>query len=153
MSKENNLKNLVNRSFRDPIAAILLKNSNITAIQYESLVIDYLSDNLTDHELTYKNKALLRSKKVSRGSYSRTLSQARRNIISSIYTLLLLGYIGIFDTAPFDEYKDLADKLREYLDLIQSLDSTQSRQFLQRMEKELMEGVRALAETRSLKTM
>lgn len=150
MSEKNNLKNLVDRSFRDPIASILLKNSMITTIQYECLVIDFLSDNMTDNKLTYKNKALLRSKKVSRGSFSRTLSQARKNIISSIYTILLLEYIGIFDTPPFDEYKNLADKLREYLDLIQSSDATIARRILQRIEKDLIDGIRSLAEPRSL---
>lgn len=152
MYEENNIRNLVNHLFRDPITAILLKNSNLTTVQYESLVIDYLSDIMTDNEPTYCNKALLRSKKVSRGSYRRTLSQARRNIISAIYTILLLIYIGIFDTTPFDEYKNLADKLREYLDFVQGSDETQAKRVLQRIEKELMDGIRGLTETRRLKT-
>ena len=153
MLNENNLQNLVNRSFKDPIAAILLKNSNFTTVQYECLIINYIIDNYSDKEITYNKKALYRSKKVSRGSFSRTLSQAKRNIISSIYTILLLTYIGIFDTVPFDEYKNLAEKLSEYLDLIQSSDTTQARHFLRRIEKELVEGIRILSETRSLKNV
>lgn len=136
---------MVNRSFKDPLAALLLKNSNLTTAQYECLVIDYLVENITDNSLTYDNKALFRSKKVSRGSFSRTLSQARSNIISSIYTILLLSYIGVFDTEPFDDYRNLSEKLSEYLSIIDNLDQVQSRQFIRRIERELQEGIRALA--------
>lgn len=143
--EENNLQNMVNRSFKDPLAALLLKNSNLTTAQYECLVINYLVENITDNSLTYDNKALFRSKKVSRGSFSRTLSQARSNIISSIYTILLLSYIGVFDTEPFDDYRNLSEKLSEYLSIIDNLDQVQSRQFIRRIERELQEGIRALA--------
>jgi len=151
--EEKTLQNTVDRSFKDPIGALLLKNSNLTTSQYECLVIDYLVEYMTDTELTYDNKALLRSKKVSRGSFSRTLAQARGNIISSIYTILLLAYIGIFDTAPFDDYRNLTEKLSEYLSIVENLDSTQSRQFLRRIEAELREGIKALAVPGSLRKM
>jgi len=150
---EKTLQNTVNRSFKDPVAALLLKNSSLTTAQYESLVIDYLIENMTDSMLTYKNKALFRSKKVSRGSFSRTLSQARSNIISSIYTILLLAYIGIFDTAPFDEYRNLAEKLSEYSSIIENMDSFQSSKFVRRIEAELRDGIRALAEPGSLRNL
>ena len=148
---ENNLQNMVDRSFKDPVAALLLKYSNLTTAQYECLIIDYLVENMTDSILTYEDKTLFRSKKVSRGSFSRTLSQARSNIISSIYTILLLTYLGIFDTSPFDEYRDLTEKMSEYLSIMENLDPVQSRQFLRRIEFELREGIRALAEPSSLK--
>ena len=148
---ENNLQNMVDRSFKDPVAALLLKYSNLTTAQYESLIIDYLVENMTDSILTYEDKTLFRSKKVSRGSFSRTLSQARSNIISSIYTILLLTYLGIFDTSPFDEYRDLSEKMSEYLSIMENLDPVQSSQFLRRIEFELREGIRALAEPSSLK--
>ena len=151
--ENNDLQNAVNRSFKDPIAALLLKKSNLTKAQYECLIIDYIIENMTEYALTYKNKALYRSKKVSRGSFSRTLSQARRNIISSIYTILLLTYIGIFDTTPFDDYKNLAEKLSEYISIIENLDSTQSRQFLRRIEAELKEWITTLAVPGSLRKM
>ena len=152
-SSENNLKYLIDRSFKDPIAAILLKYSNLTKTQFESLMINHITDNMTDNELSYKKKALFRSKNVSRGSFSRTLVQARRNIISSIYTVLLMMYVGIFDKAPLDDYKDLAEKLREYTDLIRSAEEVQSRHILQRIDRELLEGIRSLANTKSLKNL
>ena len=148
---ENEFQNMIKRSFRDPIMAILLKNSNLTKIQYESLLINYFSDNMTDNVLTYDNKALFRSKKVSRGSFSRTLSQARRNIISSIYTILLLSYVGIYDTHPFEEYKNLAEKLSEYTVMTQDQDNLKSRSRIRKLEIELANGIRSLAEPKQLK--
>jgi hypothetical protein len=104
-----------------------------------------------DNIITYDNKAIYRSKKVSRGSFSRTLSQARRNIISSIYTILLLSYVGIYDTYPFEEYKNLAEKLSEYSSLMQDQDSLESRSRIRRLEVELAKGIRSLAEPKQLK--
>lgn len=152
-STDRELKKLIDRSFKDPIAALLLKYSNLTKIQYESLIINFITDNITNNELTFEKKSLFRSKKVSRGSFSRTLVQARKNIISSIYTILLLMYVGIFDTAPFEEYKDLADKLREYLGVIKSYEGALSDQIIRRIDSELLEGIRNLASSRSLKAV
>jgi hypothetical protein len=150
---ENELQKMIDRFFKDPIAAILLKNSHITKIQYESLLIDYLTENLSDIDLTYKNKALLRSKKVSRGSFSRTLSQGKKNIISSIYTILLLSYVGIFDLNPFEKYRDLGEKLNEYRYLVNDSENLSSNTLIRRMEIELFDGIKTLSEPRSLKTM
>ncbi len=142
---------MIDRSFKDPITIILLKNSNLTKIQYESLLIDYFIDNMTDNIVTYEDKAIYRSKKVSRGSFSRTLSQARRNIVASIYTILLLSYVGIYDTYPFEEYKNLTEKLREYTLLIQDHDSLESRSRIRKIEVELASGIRSLAEPKQWK--
>lgn len=150
MTKSNELQKLIDRAYKDPIGSILLKNSNITNTQYETLVIDYMTSMNDDIEITFNNKALYRNKKVSRGSFSRTLSQARGNIISSIYTLLLLAYIGVFDTVPFDDYKNLAEKLSEYNQLIDLSEDPQSAQLLRRIERELAEGIKTLSEPKSL---
>lgn len=151
--ESNGLQKMIDRAYKDPIAVILLKNSNITITQYETLIIDYLTTNASNKEITFKNKALYRSKKVSRGSFSRTLSQARGNIISSIYTLLLLAYLGIFDTVPFDDYRDLAEKLSEYRQLIDLSGEPRSAQLLRRIERELIEGIKVLAEPGSISTL
>jgi hypothetical protein len=151
--ESNSLQKMIDKAYKDPIAGILLKNSNITVTQYETLIIDYLTTNATNIEITFNNKALYRSKKVSRGSFSRTLSQARGNIISSIYTLLLLAYLGIFDTVPFDDYRNLAEKLIEYRQLIDLSGEPQNVQFLRRIERELLKGIKMLAEPRSLSTL
>ena len=150
MIESNELQKLIGRAYKDPIASILLKNSHITITQYETLVIEYLTNIASDTVIPFKDKALYRGKKVSRGSFSRTLAQARGNIISSIYTILLLAYIGVFDTVPFDDYRNLAEKLSEYNQLIDLSDGSQSVQLLRRIERELTEGIKKLAEPKSL---
>lgn len=151
VDEEEELKIFVYRSLRDPVAGILLKYSNLTKTQYETLIIDLISSLISEISLTYEEKALFRSKRVSRGSYSRTLSQARRNIISAIYTILLLSYIGIFEGSPFDEYHVLAEKLKEYAKFVQESRPSQAANVLKRIEKELMDGIKKLAEPKSLK--
>ena len=146
-------QNILNKANNDKIANILLKYSNFTPTQFECLIIDYLSQNYSDIELTYKQKTLFRSKKVSRGSFSRSLQQARGNIISSIYTILLLMYIGIYDNPPFEEYRNLSEKLREYITRIESENVSRSRQILVRIESELLEGIAELAHSKHLKPM
>ena len=56
-------QNILNKANNDKIANILLKYSNFTPTQFECLIIDYLSQNYSDIELTYKQKTLFRSKK------------------------------------------------------------------------------------------
>ena len=53
----------LNRIFRDPITNILLKNSNLTDIQFETFVIDVLTEVISDEKIQYKKKSLLRNKK------------------------------------------------------------------------------------------
>lgn len=153
MSGAKNIKKFVDRAFKDPIAGILLKHSNLTSIQFETLIIDLISDHISNIELIYIDKTIFRSKKVSRGSFSRTLSQARRNIISAIYTILLLCYIDVFDEPPFDEYRLLSEKLKEYVKIIQTSDPLQAKDILIRIERELIKGIRLLSQPKSLKIL
>lgn len=145
------LRRFIERSLRDPVAGALLKHSNLTRTQYETLIIDLLTENVSDDELTYSDKALLRSKKVSRGSISRTLSQARGNIASAVYTVLLLCYIGFLREAPFDPYQILSERLRDYVKFTQDLDPDQMDNVVGRVGRELVRDVRELAEPASLK--
>ncbi|MEM1514473.1 MAG: hypothetical protein QXH24_00225 [Candidatus Bathyarchaeia archaeon] len=101
---------------KDPIFKTLLKNSNLTKIQAETFLIDILAEKITNKKLVYEEKAKLRSIKsgVSRGSFNRTLAQARRNIIRSIYTIILLGYLGILDDPRLEPYITIANKIKAY---------------------------------------
>jgi hypothetical protein len=153
LTEGEGLQTFIDRSFKDPVAAILLKNSSLTTTQFETLIIDFLTINISENIVSFKDKALLRSKKVSRGAFSRTLSQARRNIISSMYTLLLLSYLGILDSNPFEEYRDLSQKLSEYSKLFGETNSKESRSVIARLERELMEGIKILASPRRLRAL
>jgi hypothetical protein len=102
----------------DPIIKILTKNSNLTKIQLETILIDILAQNISGKTLKYEEKARLRLIKagVSRGSFNRTLKQARKNVIQAIYTILLLGYLGVFDSTNLNPFLEISQKLKTYTD-------------------------------------
>lgn len=102
-------------SLNDPFVRILAKSSNLTKTQLETLLIDILAENITEKPLKYQEKAKLRISAVTRGAFNRTLRQARQNIIRSIYTVLLLGYLGIFEDTSLNLYLEIANKLQGYV--------------------------------------
>jgi hypothetical protein len=102
-------------SLDDPIVKILSKNSSLTKTQLETLLIDVLAENISGKSLKYDEKARLRLSAVSRGAFNRTLRQARWNVIQSIYTILLLGYLGVFEDTCLDPYLEVANKLQAYM--------------------------------------
>ena len=104
-------------SINDPIAKILAGNSHLTKTQLETFLIDVLSENMSDKPLKYDEKARLRltKAKISRGAFNRTLKQAKDNVTKSIYTVILLGYLGLFETTTLDPYLEIANQLHAYL--------------------------------------
>jgi len=117
--KSLNLKekaqNWINYSLNDPLVKILSKNSNLTKTQLETLLIDVLAENISDKGLKYDEKAKLRILAVSRGAFNRSLRQARQNVTQSIYTILLLGYLGILEEISLEPYLEAANKLKTYI--------------------------------------
>ena len=108
----------LNGALNDPVVKILAKNSQLTRTQLETLLIDVLAENLSNKQLNYDEKARLRltKAKISRGAFNRTLKQSKENVIKSIYTVLLLGYLGIFESTTLDPYIEIANKLHEYIE-------------------------------------
>jgi hypothetical protein len=108
----------LNGALGDPIVQILAKNSQLTKTQLETLLIDILAENISGKQIKYDEKANLRltKAKISRGSFNRTLRQSKENVIKSIYTVLLLGYLGVFDSTTLDPYLEIANKLHEYVE-------------------------------------
>ena len=108
----------LNGALNDPLVKILAKNSQLTKTQLETLLIDILADNISGKQLKYDEKAALRltKAKISRGSFNRTLKQSKENVIKSIYTVLLLGYLGVFDSTTLDPYLEIANKLNDYVE-------------------------------------
>ena len=150
MSSEG-YQNIIQKTFKDQIADLLLKYSSLTRVQFETLVIDLLTDVISDDKIPFSQKAYFRRNKVSRGSFSRSLAQARGNVISSIFTIVLLSYIGVFDARPFDDYCFLAEKLKEYVTVLEDKESNASRDLLKQIETELVEGISKLASPTSIK--
>ncbi len=102
----------------DPIVQVLAKNSQLSKTQLETLLIDILAENIAGKQLKYDEKASLRltKAKISRGAFNRTLKQSKENVIKSIYTVLLLGYLGVFDSTTLDPYLEIANKLHDYVE-------------------------------------
>jgi hypothetical protein len=113
----------LNGALNDPIVKILAKNSQLTKVQLETLLIDILAENLAGKQLKYDEKANLRltKAKITRGSFNRTLRQSKQNVIKSIYTVLLLGYLGVFESTTLDPYLEIANKLHDYVDAHQDM--------------------------------
>jgi len=113
----------LNGALNDSIVKILAKNSHLTKTQLETLLIDFLAENISGKQLNYDEKARLRltKAKLSRGSFNRTLKQSKENIIKSIYTVLLLGYLGVFETTTLDPYLEIANKLKDYTEAHQDM--------------------------------
>jgi hypothetical protein len=124
---KENITAWLNGALNDPITKILAKNSHLTKTQLETLLIDILAENITNKHLKYDEKAKLRltNAKISRGSFNRTLAQSKENVIKSIYTVLLLGYLGVFESSTLDPYLEIANKLRDYVEAHQNIPGKQ----------------------------
>lgn len=102
--------------FQDPIVQVLLQHSNLTGIQFESLLISLLGEELAGKRLSGQERAKLRRERadLTRGSFNRTVGQARNNVVASIYTILLLGYVGLFDTPELEPFLEIASRVKAY---------------------------------------
>jgi hypothetical protein len=140
-------------SLNDPIAEILYKNSHLTKTQLETLLIDILAENLSGKTLNYDEKASLRltKAKISRGAFNRTLKQAKENVIKSIYTILLLGYLGVFESTTLDPYIEIANKLKTYVEAHKGMEDTTTDvddrlKIIKIIREELESGLKRLSE-------
>ncbi len=115
--RKDSVQNWIKSIFNDDLSIILLNNSHLTKIQAETLLIDNLAENMLDLKIGYEEKAKMRAstKGVSRGAFNRTLHQANKNIIASIYTIFFLGYLGILETPSLDEFIETSNKLAIYV--------------------------------------
>lgn len=138
------LKNILN----DPITKILLKNSNLTKIQFESLIIDMICDYLIERDASWKDKLSLRlnKKKLTRGAYNRTLKQARMNVIRSIYTIFLLSYVGLFDNPRLEPFIELGNKINSYLKSLKEKSKECSKEEVEKLTNLLDRKIKELIE-------
>jgi hypothetical protein len=141
----------LNGALNDSVVKILAKNSQLTKTQLETLLIDVLAENLSNKHLKYDEKAQLRltKAKISRGSFNRTLKQSKENVIKSIYTVLLLGYLGVFESTTLDPYLEIANKLRDYIEAHKASDEVEDIEerlkIVEIIRKELEISLKALA--------
>ena len=151
MKLKDNVQIWLNGALNDPVVKILSKNSQLTKTQLETLLIDVLAENLSDKHLKYDEKANLRltKSKISRGAFNRTLKQSKENVMKSIYTVLLLGYLGVFESTKLDPYIEIANKLHAY---VEAHDETTGSQEELKDHAKLIEIIREELET-SLKRL
>lgn len=142
------------RSLDDPIVKILAKSSNLTKTQLETLLIDILAENISEKSLKYDEKAGLRLLAVSRGAFNRTLRQARQNVIQSVYTILLLGYLGVFEDTRLDPYLEIANKLQTYIkahrDLLGKKATEEQLRIISTLHEELKTSLEQLSKPRTM---
>ena len=170
----------INRQIKDPVTKIMLNNTNLTEIQLNTLLLDFLSEGFSEEKFSFEQKAKLRrikadikdagedkkrkiiktSNGVSRGAFNRVLKQARKNVIKSIYTVILLGYLGLFESPRLQQYLDLSDEIREYAknyekayDIVQNEGEDEKfiKEYLKNLQKYLNEMIERLGNPLSIK--
>ena len=159
MKLKESVQKWVKDSLGDPIAKILVKNSHLTKTQIETLLIDILSENIVGKPLKYDEKARLRLLKggISRGAFNRTLNQAKKNVIKSIYTIILLGYLGIFESTQLDPYIEVASKLQTYIkaykDILKGRLTNEHVRIMNMLREELEDSLTSLSSSSASKNL
>jgi hypothetical protein len=116
LSHIDSARKAIIETLKDEILGILLRNSNLTKKQFESFLIDSLSPDFFDRGFVSRGRPMLRTDRtsLSRGSFDRTLIQARKNITEAIYTILMLGYTGLLESPQLEPFLEVGNRLRSY---------------------------------------
>jgi hypothetical protein len=141
----------IQRTAEDPLTKALLSSSHLTLAQFETLLADSISNEKTAKKA---ERCLFRplGRNISRGSYNRTLIQAQNNVIRSIYTILLLGYVGLFDTPALQPFLEVSDGLQGYLEELKEPPNDQPHA-VDQLRTKLWETISSLAKRHSFKDM
>jgi len=133
----------------DPVTKLLLRGSQLTLPQLETILADSLS---SEKGALKAQRRLFRpsGRRVSRGAYNRTLIQAQNNVIRSIYTILLLGYVGLFDTPSLQPFMELSDTMQSYTQEAKQTSQT-DHEAIEQLNQRLRDSIFALAKRQSFK--
>ena len=142
---QESIRNLI----QDPVTKALLENSQLTISQLETLLADSLYAGIGLRKSQRRRYRPLKGQ-ISRGSYNRTLIQAQTNVIRSIYTILLLGYLGLFDSATLQPFLELSDSIDSYVNEFRRT-ADNDRSAIEQLNARLLEFVSALAKRHSFK--
>jgi hypothetical protein len=140
----------IRRTVSDPVAKLLLGSSHLTVPQLETLLAQSISNENASRK-TQRRLFRPGGGGVSRGSYNRSLIQAQNNVIRSIYTILLLGYVGLFDTPALQPFLELSDGLQGYLEELKT--TPNETPALDQLKLKLWEGISSLATRQSFKDL
>lgn len=124
----------------------------MTKKQFETFIINLFGTQFSTQSSGRIRKLRTRTDtlKISRGAFNRTLNQAKVNVVRSIYTLFLLGYVGVFDTPQLGPFIELADNIKAYLEerktAAEHVGDEEYKKAVQDMSKKLAELIENLAE-------
>jgi len=88
----------------------------LTQVQFVTFITDLLwltGETSGDHERPHRRTG---RRQVSKGAFNRSLAQARRNVIKSVYTIFLLAYFGLFDSPKLEPFLRLGDEMKTFQD-------------------------------------
>jgi len=134
---------------RDPVTKLLLGNSQLTIPQFETLLADSVSGE--SHVRKGRRRFYRPSgRKLSRGAFNRTLIQAENNVMRSIYTILLLGYVGLYDSPALQPFIELSDTLQSYIQQTRQA-GTGDKAAIDQFKERLTDGISSLARRQTFK--
>jgi len=83
-----------NKMETDRIVETLVKESTLTLRQLEAIMFYY--DNI-DRKIIKNGYVEFKGEKVPKGTFFRTLNQAKINVRKAVVTLLIMAYLGLMD--------------------------------------------------------
>ncbi|MCS7094741.1 MAG: hypothetical protein NZ988_02900 [Thaumarchaeota archaeon] len=106
-AKANDAPALNGRPLIDPLLAYLFKNSALTERQMEVLLTE-LDPSTRGMKMSEKARLL----GVTKGTYAKVLQQALRNLSQSVFTVLVMGYLGLHGQEGSSWIVEVAEHLR-----------------------------------------
>jgi hypothetical protein len=138
----------IRKLLQDPVTKSLAYGSQLTLAQVETLLAASFSDEngvkKSDRRLCCPSR-----NHISRGAYNRSLLQAQNNIIRAIYTVLLLGYVGLFSSSALQPFLELSDTIQGFIEARQATSSEDIA--LRELNARVMETIVLLAKRQSFK--
>lgn len=117
LTDEKNIQQYINDIINNPFVELLLNKCHLTKIQLETVLIDILFDDVSQKQNLYDLKAQLRLKgPISRGSFNRSLKQAKINILKSIITIILLQYLNVLEQGSLNSFIEISNRLSSYIE-------------------------------------
>jgi hypothetical protein len=146
-SARESIRNLT----RDPVTKLLLGSSQLTLSQLETLLANSFGN---ESHIEKSRRRLYRpsGRNISRGAFNRTLIQAENNVIRSIYTVLLLGYVGLYDSASLQPFVELSDTIQSYIQHSRQA-GIEDRVASEQLNSRLLEGISSLAKRQSFRNL
>tara|TARA_B100001971_G_C18180860_1_gene532696 strand:+ start:704 stop:1093 length:390 start_codon:yes stop_codon:yes gene_type:complete len=83
---------LEHKLVNDKVGKFLVGKTNLTKSQLDTLLISLFSNDKLSDMILQRDTG-----KVSKGSFIRTLKQAKKNVESSLFTLIILEYYSIIE--------------------------------------------------------